>query len=166
MLANSQTNAGGIGVYVTDKLTMTPLGKKELNSNCEDIWLRISNKIENDSFIVGVIYHHPTGNVNNFLTALNKKLDLLSNKRYLFGDFNINVNSIVNNEDGLNYLNTISSNGAYSLINKPTRVTNVSQTAIDHIVTNDSTHVIHSVIFLSDLTDHYPIACYVTGDPN
>ena len=167
MLANSQTNAGGVGVYVTDKLTVTLLGKNELNSTCQDIWLRISNKTGNDSFIVGVIYRHPRGDVNNFLTALNKKLDLLSNKRYyLFGDFNINVNSTVNNEDGLNYLNTISSNEAYSLINKPTRVTNVSQTTIDHIVTNDSTHVIYPVIFLSDLTDHYPIACCVTGDPN
>ena len=86
------------------------------------------------------------GDVNNFLTALNKKLDLLSDKRYyLFGDFNINVNFTVN---------------------KPTRVTNVSQTTIDHIVTNDSTHAIYPVIFLSDLTDHYPIACCVTGDPN
>ena len=104
MLANSQPNAGGVGVYVTDKLTVTLLGKNELNSNCEDIWLRISNKIGNDSFIVGVIYRHPKGDVNNFLTALNKKLDLLSNKRYyLFGDFNINVNSTVNNEDGLNF---------------------------------------------------------------
>ena len=65
----------------------------------------------------------------------------------------------MNNEDSLNYLNTISSNGACSLINKPTQVTNVSQTIIDHIVTNDSTHVIYPVIFLSDLTDHYRIAC-------
>ena len=114
-----------------------------------------------------MIYRHPKVDVNNFLTALNKKFDLLSNKQYfLFGDFNINVNSIVNNEGGLNYLNTISSNGAYSLINKPTRVTNVSQMTIDHIVTNDSTHVIYPIIFLSDLTEHYPIACCVTGDPN
>ena len=91
----------------------------------------------------------------------------MGNKRYyLFGDFNINVNSTVNNEGGLNYLNTISSNGAYSLINKSTRVTNVSQTTTDHIVTNDSTHVIYPIIFLSDVTDPYPIACCVTGDSN
>ena len=94
-------------------------------------------------------------------------MNLLSNKRYyLFGDFNINVNSTVNNEGGLKYLFTISSNGAYSHINKPTRVTNVSQTTIDLIVTNDLTHVIYPIRFPSDLTDHYPIACCVTGDPN
>ena len=114
-----------------------------------------------------MIYRHPKVDVNNFLTAVNEKLDLLSNKQYyLFGDFNSNVNSTVNNEGGLNYVNMISSNGAYSLINKPTQVTNVSQTTIDHIVTNDSMHVIHPIIFVSDLTDHYPTACCVTGDPN
>ena len=37
ILANSQTNAGGVGVYVSDKLTVTLLSKNELNSNCEDI---------------------------------------------------------------------------------------------------------------------------------
>ena len=66
---------------------------------------------------MGVIHCHPKRDVNNFLTALNEKLNLLSNKQYyLFGDFDINVNSTVNNEGGLNYPNTISSNGAYSLI--------------------------------------------------
>ena len=90
----------------------------------------------------------------------------MSNKQYyLFGDFNINDNSAVNNEGGLNYLNTIFSNGAYSLIDKLTRVTNSLQTTIDHIVTNDSRHVMHP-IFLSDLTDHYPIAYRVTRGPN
>ena len=115
---------------------MTPLGKNEPNSNCEDIWLRISNEIGNNSFIVAVIYRHPKGDVNNFLTAFNKKLDLLSNKQYYpFGDFKINVNSTVNSEGDVKYIQTISTNGAYSLINKPTRVTNVTQTTIDHIVT-------------------------------
>ena len=53
---------------------MTPLGKNELNSNCEDIRLRIPTKIGNNSFIAGVIYRHSKGDVNNFLTALKKKI--------------------------------------------------------------------------------------------
>ena len=32
ILAKSQTNAGGVEVYVADKLTVTALGKNELNS--------------------------------------------------------------------------------------------------------------------------------------
>ena len=135
ILANSLSNVGGLEVYVADKFTVSVLEKNELNSNCEDIWLKISNKIGNDSVIVGVIYRHPKENINTFLTAFDKKLDLTSNKQYcLFGDFNINIISAVNNEGGLNYLNTISSNGASSVTDKPTCVTNASQTTFDHTV--------------------------------
>ena len=97
-----------------------------------------------------MIYCHSKGDVNNFLTALNKKLNLLSNEQfYLFGDFNIYVNSSVNNEGCLIYLNTISSKGAYCLIDKPTRVTNVSQMTVDHIVTNDSTYVCNTSYYIA-----------------
>ena len=71
---------------------MILLDKNELNSNCEDVWLKIPNDIGNNVFIVGVIYRHSEGNVNNFLTAHNKKLVMLSYKQcYLFGDFNVNL---------------------------------------------------------------------------
>ena len=74
-----------------------------------------------------MIYCHPEGEINNFLKALNKKSDLLSNIQYcLLGNFNIKVTSGVNNEGSFNYLRTISSNRAYFLIDKPIRVTNVS----------------------------------------
>ena len=43
IFANYQTNAGGVGVYVADKITVTLLDKNEINSNCEDVWLKISN---------------------------------------------------------------------------------------------------------------------------
>ena len=43
ILANSLANAGGVGVYVADKFTVTLLDKNELNSNCEDVWLKVSN---------------------------------------------------------------------------------------------------------------------------
>ena len=72
-----------------------------------------------------------------------------------------------NNEGGLNYLNTIFSNGAYCFIDKSTRVTNVSQTTLDHFVTNYLTHILYPfILFLSDLTDHYSNACRVTRGPN
>ena len=40
------------------------------------------------------------------------------------------------------YTQMVASNGAFSLIDKPTRITNTSQTIIDHRVTNDATSVI------------------------
>ena len=52
--------------------------------------------------------------------------------------------------------------GAFSLIGKPTRMTNTSQTFTDHILTNDTTNIIYPIIFLSEITDHYPVACVLT----
>ena len=43
-------------------------------------------------------------------------------------------------------------------INKPTRVTNKTATAIDHILTNTYTEIIFKTAILkSDVTDHFPI---------
>ena len=41
--ADLSTNAGGVGVYVADKFSVNVLNKNELNSECEDIWLQISD---------------------------------------------------------------------------------------------------------------------------
>ena len=41
IITNYQNNAGGVEVYVADKFTMTLLEKNKLNSNCNDIRLKI-----------------------------------------------------------------------------------------------------------------------------
>jgi len=60
------------------------------------------------------------------------------------------------------YLQAILSNGAYSIINKPTRVTDKSATVIDHIITNDNVHSIAPRVILISLTDHYAIMCKIS----
>ena len=46
-------------------------------------------------------------------------------------------------------------------INKPTRVTRKTTTAIDHILTNSFTDtVFKTAIFKSDISDHFPI-CFI-----
>ena len=59
-------------------------------------------------------------------------------------------------------MDTISSCGAFSLIDQPTRVANTSKTIIDSTVSNDVTSLIHPIIYLSDLNDHYPVACLIS----
>jgi len=49
----------------------------------------------------------------------------------------------------------------WCLISKPTRVAASSSTIIDHTMTNDVVHKLHSSVILSDLTDHYPIVCII-----
>ena len=60
-----------------------------------------------------------------------------------------------------NYINTITSNGAFNIITKPTKVITISATLIDHVITNDIIHTIVPSIILSDLTDHYPVSCSI-----
>ena len=59
------------------------------------------------------------------------------------------------------YLNMISSNGAFLPIDKHTRVIGNSRSIIDHVITNDISNTIFSCVFLSDISDHFPIAIIV-----
>ena len=54
--ANSQTAAGGVGIYISDNYSSKTIEKNTLNCNCEDIWIQISNFNSNQIFYLGVIY--------------------------------------------------------------------------------------------------------------
>ena len=54
------------------------------------------------------------------------------------------------------------SNGAYPIITKPTRVTPLSSTLLDHVITNVITKTITPGIITSDISDHYPVFCIST----
>ena len=55
---------------------------------------------------------------------------------------------------------TLASNGYFPLITLPTRVTAVSGTIIDNLITNDHKNIISGII-KTDLTDHYPTFCFI-----
>ena len=92
--ADSDTNAGGVGAYVSKNFSATVLGKNLLQSNCEDLWLQIAEKSSGENFNLGIIYRHPKGDVNDFISALNEKLlqKKQTQKYYICGDLNIDVN--------------------------------------------------------------------------
>ena len=72
----------------------------------------------------------------------------MSNKpAFLLGDFNLNVVK--------NFFNLVFQNRFLPLIQRPTRVTRTSATAIDHILTNTvSENKIHPGIMKTDIRDH------------
>ena len=41
--ADSQTAAGGVGIYISDNYSSKTIGKNTLNCNCEDIWIQTSD---------------------------------------------------------------------------------------------------------------------------
>ena len=120
------------------------------------------------TFILGVIYRHPKGDVHDFVSKFNDKLlqinEKYKSKYYILGDININVNPSNSTEKSASYLNMISSNGAHMLIDKPTRISGDCSSIIDHIITNDCSNLIYPCVFLSDLSDHFPVACFVASN--
>ena len=73
---DSNTSAGGLGVFVAQNLEASVLGKNDFKLKCEDIWLRIFDKNSSNTVIpvLGVIYRHPSGDVNDFIRVLNQKI--------------------------------------------------------------------------------------------
>ena len=61
----------------------------------------------------------------------------LKRKGSKVGDINIDLNSNLERSPLSDYLLLLQSNALFSLITKPTRVTNTSSTVIDHILIND-----------------------------
>ena len=160
--ADSQTAAGEVGIYISDNYSSKTIGKNTLNCNCEDIWIQISDFNSNQIFYLGVIYRHPNSNILNFILALNNKLiQLGKHKYYVVGNFNINIDYKNRSVNSDMYLNMISNNGAFLPIDKHTRVINNSRSIIDHVITNDISNTIFPCVFLSDISDYFPIAIIV-----
>ena len=81
---------------------------------------------------------------------------------YIVGDLNIDINKTNQNSPQADRnMQVITSNGAFSLITKPTRVTDKTATVIDHIITNDTAHSILPCVTPTSLTEHYAIMCKI-----
>ena len=80
-------------------------------------------------------------------------MEKLADERKMFysiGDNNIDINRTNQNSPQADrYMQMITSNGAFSVITRPTRVTDKTATVIDHIITNDTTHsIIYPVLYV------------------
>ena len=83
------------------------------------------------------------------------------NQTKISADFNLNVLDHDNCKNVQSFLNLLYQNSMIPIINKPTRVTRKSATAIDHIITNCFAESnFKTVIFKSDISDHFPIGAF------
>ena len=110
---------------------------------------------------LSTIYRPPDGDFKAFKTFLRDiySISLKSNKLfYAIGDFNLNVLDYNKNENVTKLLNLTFEYGFVPVINKPTRVTKNTATAIDHIIANSLFHrTINTGILKLDISDHFPI---------
>ena len=77
---------------------------------------------------------------------------------YATGDFNLNVLDYSKNEKVTKFLNLTFEYGFIPVINKPTRVTKNSATAMDHVITNSLLHRTRNTGILKlNISGHFPI---------
>ena len=129
-------------------------------SGCENIWNDVKLN-DNKNLVIGTVYRHPNHNRSSFVEKFRKILHMLNVENsmcFVLEDINININKSKMSTHAVDYTNILKSYSFSQLVDKPTRITVLSQTTIDKIITNDhKSHIEPGVIEYGDLNDHYPV---------
>ena len=133
------------------------------NNDIESLTIEILSNIKRNA-LINALYRPPnvqTEPFENFLNNIFSKIKKSNKLFHIAGDFNLNLLDHDTNRKVQRFLNIVYRNGMIPTINKPTRVTRKTTTAIDHILTNSFTDtVFKTAIFKSDISDHFPI-CFI-----
>ena len=109
--------------------------------NCEateSLSIEVSN-CDVTNIIFDLIYRPPDGYLEvcgNYFQSVLTNNSIANKSVILAGDFNINVLDFEQNKKAQNFVNLMFQFGLVPIINKPTRVTNRTISAIDHIIPN------------------------------
>ena len=159
--SSSPTVVDGIGAYFSNQLTFAINNLLQLHvQGCEDLWFNVSFPNSKLHYIFAVIYRHPHNNHTPFFNALDETFQILNRKEskvIIVGDININMLSDPNFPHLNHYNQILISNGFTSCITNPTRITKLSQTSIDHLITNVNGTIITSGLLQYSISDHLPI---------
>ena len=134
----SLSNAGGVEVFVKNGISYSC--REDLSSvkeAYESLWIEIQNDAEHNN-ICGIIYRHPHGNLDSFMTHINTVIEKIHHEsKYcvILGDFNLDLLKFESHPGTNEFLNTLISSYFQPQILRPTRITDHSATLIDNILT-------------------------------
>ena len=107
------------------------------------------------------VYRPPKGNLRDFIVKIGNLLDHISTMSYkaiyLCGDWNLDLLKVENSPLIKEFVTIMYSNSFFPTINKPKRVGKTAATIIDNIWSSKIEKNASNHIFVTDLTDHYPI---------
>ena len=107
------------------------------------------------NIIVLCIYRPPRGDSHKFLNEIETVICKNHEKPlFLVGDLNINSLDYWKNPNVRDFINLISQNDVFPLVNRPTRVTKISVTIIDHVLPHT---IIDSKVqsgIITDISNH------------
>ena len=153
---NDSNGGGGLLVYVKNGINAKRREDLE-TQHISCLWLEIS-PAKSKPFLVGNMYRPPDSKVE-FNDRFEEFIDSLLNEDQefiLLGDFNKDVLDIDTEREWGNFTTSL---GLTQLVNEPTRVTNTSQTLIDHIYTNTEENIQRVHVERLCLSDHYGVFC-------
>ncbi len=165
----AQARGGGVGIYLKNNVTFTLLTNFSIfyERLFESVLIEVTPKF-GKKFIIGSVYRPgtlPPGKTftqqfndftevfTNLLSELNDKYDSV----YLYGDLNLDLLKHSENKFISEYIETLFSFGFLQLVLKPTRISNMSATLIDHVISNVLTAECKTVILCNPISDHFPI---------
>ena len=152
---------GGICIYIHKSIHFKIRNDVDLfNNEIEAASVEIVNS-SLKNFIITGIYRPPKGSIKFFKDYCK---ELLSKKKtsgknvFIVGDLNINSLDYESNEPVKKFFNLVFQNGFLPLIQRATRVTKTTATAIDHIITDAIfKNKMTSGIIKTDITDHFSL---------
>jgi len=148
-------NHGGVGMYIRNSIKF-----KQIDLELEfadSLWIEVDLKTSKKKCLVGCLYRSQKFDAISFIKEI--ELFLISHKNKYFkiiilGDTNIDVNNL-NDPISLEYCSALAQSGFENVISLPTRVTDHSQTIIDHIILNPENLNYQSCVLPCDISDHY-----------
>ena len=151
---------GGAGLYISNRIEYKRRRDYEFKiPSCETCFVELISQDKTRNVIVGIIYRHPHNNFDSFFNKLQTTCEkILKTCNLIFmGDTNIDVSVDSPVSQAKTYQDLLMGLDIKNLISRPTRITNKSETILDHILTNLSYDSVRSGVVVSDITDHMPV---------
>ncbi|KAH9373654.1 hypothetical protein HPB48_011402 [Haemaphysalis longicornis] len=146
----TNSRGGGVALYLSTAITFKQLKDiTEMQSEYEVLFVELGTDIT-----IGVIYRPPGSGMPGFIKHFEDLLEhfATTNKKVIIcGDFNINIADPSSTE----YLNLLCSYDFQNHITCPTRVTDVSSSIIDHILSNFCPSSVEACVIAENVADHY-----------
>jgi exonuclease III len=152
---------GGILMYVSNIYSyINRTGFSTSSPHAETLFIELSFP-KSKNIILGIIYRPPNGKYGVFKNNLKSIINKTNQEKKILcmaGDFNINALTYDTFPKTKSFFDMLFKHNVISVINRPTRVTRTTATAIDNILTNYFLDVnFSSGIIKTDISDHFSV---------
>ena len=151
----------GLCIFLLESLSYKVRDDLAVNSSAiKCLCVEVFNK-NSKSIVLNLAYRPPNDDPNepeNHFKNILSKREITNKELVLVGDFKINVLEFNESKMVQNFVNLMFPHGLIPTINKPTRVTRNTATAIDHIITNLVINAEFKIGFTkTDISNHFAI---------